>query len=93
MLGPSVPLSLHPGSAGVSSWLWLVTTLGHFSWTSCVLRNRLLYLGLCHPLCSCSASSVSRQGPPGSLGWALAGKDSSGQWLPKRPVYLLIQMP
>lgn len=42
MLGPSAPLSLHPGSVGVSSWLWLVTTLRHHFWTSCVLRNRIL---------------------------------------------------
>lgn len=40
--GPGSPLSAPQGSRYISSWLWLVTTLRHDVWTSCILRNRCL---------------------------------------------------
>lgn len=75
--------SLHPRAQGASSWLRLVSILGCYFWTPCVLRARFLRLGFCRLLCS-----VGRQAPSVRLGWAFVDRDSSGQWLPKRPVHL-----
>ena len=77
MLGPAHPSLCTPGAMGASCWLWLVTTWGHYFWTSCVLRNRSPHPGLCRLPRLGSASSVAGLGScrQGQL-WAVASQEA-----------------